>query len=1523
MRSLDPSEQSSTTSVFSSSSLASSKSEELAFLRRNPIKRMLNGLFSLYAYVYSVLPIQHLLYRITLFIRCMQILIPSFFFNCKILYPKSSKNYPVAVFLSFFYRFIPIDSPKIALEVVGWIYVAILLIYLLFTLIITFIFSKKSTIPMFVSNILSYTMELIDLCPHTIAISIACSLINHEDRNVSDIVLIVFIFLCFLSLCFVMFFTNLGSIYFFPSSIPLIYQWTNSAFVILSACSTFFSEFGSTTSNATVRNVFFILTPIFHLINCFTLCYVGIIVVKKRSFIIQSTFYTSIIMSIISIVYSFLETPFPDYLFCIFPLLFIIFYVTAYLVDNAFSHKSLALLDLLEENADNLANFKVHFTLYHHILNGFCYFQRYVLSYNIFRDLLSLYPENLQILQLYLKFLIIYPEDFSQASWVYNYLRKMKKQSILALYIQLQLQTILMRRESILSVSLKKKLSQISTLSSTAKLRIRNTWETILSGNLSDLEPLFAAVYKSIFQLETKFMYVLNYHSNNQYAIMAYANYQREIKADFEQSDLLKEKVRAIQCGHNDSIDQVYLFARLLFSNLPLHPVYRNMKDGRFQSVQQIPFDEQGIMNDVQNLQFDKETDDEAQSRLRTSIERMHIPALKCTIILNVFFYILFFIVPFIIAVACITLTEQRITGPANIVSCVSQLQLYVASLTAMTARLLGENMAGIATSCSPDYAQNEVFSSYVGGSCDSADQLAYFAEMSMAQMQELGNAKLTSYDTDEFTDALSILFDDKTDFMVFTTSSSFISQKRSLQQILVEVIENSLILSASTDPAMLTSRYVSSFMVNFRVYITTLDTVSQLLLEFLFKMTDQITVIFTALLCIGSILFSIIFIIVTIVTSKWILSQKRKIYGCFYALPKTVLSKMIDQLSASSMQQNTGRNDGSVTQTVDVEAQRIEEKTISVFRAGEMGSSARKSIQSYLFCFVFIGLMIGLYCFLCTFYMDGSSNFDYSTPQLSVLANAYTKVINANMIINVAQIYDTGYSLSFLTRDMLFTDMDPSIEAAQAGLMVYLFGNYTANIDPISSFIGDPERGKIYSDMTCDWNSLSTEHDIDACTDELTLFIRIIDKISKLSAIKGLKEKYIPPDDEDALLAWHLIIAHLYPNFIIPHFIDVDSTIKSIFQSSESRFYFGSIVCLVLGALLTFIHCLSLSKIVVEMKTIMFFILHAPPQVLLKSDYIMSIFAGDFSSSDRSGQSVDENSYKEVADRFPDGIAKLGSNKIEWENKAAQTILGKSMQMPDDVKYNLSKSNYETQFPLSVNDDTIVCMLVKSNGHNFLILRDNSHTKELEKEIEIENTRLRNIIIKMLPNRMAEALSQEHSKSCFSVQTATIAVFDFPSIPKGSLIAIFKKLEELLPKYPTIPQIDIVGNNLVATAGIFETVNQSEKHASDAISFAVEGFKVINEIKTELNTTFDVKIGVATGGPVYIGILTSNRPYFEVCGETIDFAYEMAATAPTDAVHTTRSVYELIYGKNLTIKERGEVSLGKYGSAVTYLVTL
>jgi class 3 adenylate cyclase len=94
--------------------------------------------------------------------------------------------------------------------------------------------------------------------------------------------------------------------------------------------------------------------------------------------------------------------------------------------------------------------------------------------------------------------------------------------------------------------------------------------------------------------------------------------------------------------------------------------------------------------------------------------------------------------------------------------------------------------------------------------------------------------------------------------------------------------------------------------------------------------------------------------------------------------------------------------------------------------------------------------------------------------------------------------------------------------------------------------------------------------------------------------------------------------------------------------------------------------------------------------------------------------------------------------------------------------------------------------------------------------------------------------------------------------------------------------------------------------------------------MNVELNEQLKIRVGVNTGGPIITGVLGgtgSGKPTFETLGPAINMAQQMEHCGVPMQVHISRAVYELIYGGEFKVAERGTIQISQ-GNVVTYLAS-
>ena len=123
-----------------------------------------------------------------------------------------------------------------------------------------------------------------------------------------------------------------------------------------------------------------------------------------------------------------------------------------------------------------------------------------------------------------------------------------------------------------------------------------------------------------------------------------------------------------------------------------------------------------------------------------------------------------------------------------------------------------------------------------------------------------------------------------------------------------------------------------------------------------------------------------------------------------------------------------------------------------------------------------------------------------------------------------------------------------------------------------------------------------------------------------------------------------------------------------------------------------------------------------------------------------------------------------------------------------------------------------------------------------------------------------------------------------------------------------------------MAAGGIFSELNQPAVHAKETVEFGLAAIDNVLQLNQEKNEKLQIRVGVNTGGPIVAGVLGTEKPTFEILGPAINMAQQMEHHGVPMKVHISRSVYELIYGGPIKIKERGQIEIKK-GKVITYLV--
>ena len=1539
--------QSITDSGVYSTSLGSSKNDKLRFLRKSPIKRAAMSFINLYSYLFSVLPIRELICKIMFFLRLFQFFIPSIFYSNKVLYPPNSVTYHVGMFLTIFTRLFPIGTDIQDQIVFGWIYVCFFAVYIIMISICSYYFSSKSTLPSFVPLLYTYTFTIIEHLPHCWALAAVGNIFSQNADDITNLQIITgaFIIVVFIAFSIIHQLLNVGSVFFTPMAFKTVYIWPQSAMTYVTAIICFLSEFSGNYDNKTIQIVLMCIVVLLYIFLFVIMEIYAYFLSDIQSAIFSAIFYGSVLFTIISLVYVILEKPIPDFMIVIVISSIIIFTITNSILQRLRILRSIRILDLLEENSENFAMFKRSKQLLPHIFTGYKVNHQSCLDYSIFREALNFFESDLSLLIAFAKLIAIYPEEYAQLSWIYTMVKKNPKKNYLTKFIKSQLLTILMRRESTLSTDLKKKLQSISNLVTTAKLRIRNTWEAVLSGTISELEPLFSSYSIIIKQIDLKFTYLQNYHSNNQYALRALANYEKEVQANYELANYHLEKARMIKIGHAEDVDQVFLYGRLVFPTMPSHPVCQG-----YRSFHQLPIidsktsqsnedavqinipsispslpssDSQAIPDDDEQLY-----NQDVQTRLRNSINSMALPSIRVSILITFLMVFIIMVVPYIALLILLDPIESLITDPIRYIIGIDNVHKYMSHIYGLVVHYIMESSPyNLTTMCA--YPENWDYVGGVpeslGGDCHTDKILNYFAQQETLAMEDLSRLKMEDSTNEVLLSVKNILFQNITTFTYF--QSFFVISdpvNKSIQQYAMDSVQTAIKISSSDNPIEYASSHeFVNLLINSFTFETLMIELTENLLRYLIDHTNQIKNIFTILEFALTIFFALIFIIVALILSKWMRNQRNKIYKCFYSIPKTTLSKMIESYS-SSREIDDDSNESNLE--IKIEAERQEGKALTILRSGDVGNRLSRTLGLFLIGILIIIINIIFIVYACEYFIQNSQTFIYSSPLLSYIGFSYCNAFNSLIFITIKAWMDNGFYHPAITNDSMISYFLLNINNSVSNYNKMFYGDSNENIYTTARFIDNFEQ---YETPQCDLSSEdirptinpSNEHTMYRCLSLSSTYDYFILSLKKLYYYYPMMNIPINLSSDEMYNSWHLILAHVYSNYLNPLINSISNSVQNVLTESKSNFILIITVLLIINLIITifYVYCLFLDE--KELKSTLLMLLHAPPNVILESSYIMSILSGDFSTRDSSRGQVDDATFTAVVDNYPDALLIFTSNGIIlFKNTKALDIVG-DKNLPKEIilnqtEFNINGRNFKATYTKIDSSKTMV------------ILNDLSRNEALEKQIEEETKRRGHLFASLMPSIMANKLLSKSDNVSFSVQNVTVSMItiDFQDT-NDNFIELFKRIysrfNELIRNYQTIESVEVIGDVFMIVGGLYDEVNQSERHAKEVIQFSLEAIGILSHIKEEFNiTNAPTLCGVATGGPVFAGIINLDIPTFEISGDIIDLAETMMVNASSDIIHTTRAVYELIYGGDFQIKERGDLTIPNFGTILTYFVS-
>lgn len=300
-----------------------------------------------------------------------------------------------------------------------------------------------------------------------------------------------------------------------------------------------------------------------------------------------------------------------------------------------------------------------------------------------------------------------------------------------------------------------------------------------------------------------------------------------------------------------------------------------------------------------------------------------------------------------------------------------------------------------------------------------------------------------------------------------------------------------------------------------------------------------------------------------------------------------------------------------------------------------------------------------------------------------------------------------------------------------------------------------------------------------------------------------------------------------------------------------------------------------------------------------------------------------------------------LYSNKTDYNIDHLEMKLVDMINGNDEPFFQLSFSFLTPESKLLNVLANVVCLddhapILKQSEYKeiktiVVILHDLTENMIYKDQIQFEQDRINSLLKKSMPEEIIGIIEKGSDPVSFNVQSLTyggIMISTDPFLPDDGAMApflffnsVFAIFDSYLENYKLLSKIRKNMLVYLFAGGIFEGKNSPENQAEEAVRFAISLLDIQHQLEQKLQRRISLKIGINNGGPAIFGSLSTNRPHFHVIGDVVDMAQELILSSPPGKVHISQSVHELIYTHHFNIQECDE-TISRNGKGVkTYLV--
>ena len=1218
------------------------------------------------------------------------------------------------------------------------------------------------------------------------------------------------------------------------------------------------------------------------------------------------------------------------------------------------TNKLLLKLDQIMDNTDEMETIRSPGQLICLACAGMACGHPVCLDWSLFTYGTQTWPENVQIWATFGKFVAIYPEESAKLAYIVRNIMTRKLSGSLAKVSVAEASTIQMQRENTLSPELKRKMTRIQKNVSSTKRKLRNIWDLVIQANTHEVESSVNNAYDSTMRTHNDFTHLISQYPNNRFVARAYARFLQEVVGDFKAYSEWYEKIRLLQRGISVNQDIANIFG---LHSMPLLPQRTANIAGNISATATDTFNDTSMIEEVDD---DMTQHADQVELVRGQIEKLSIPAVKLIRVTAICLLVILTWLPAIIVLSIAPWYISTMTEPLNFMYQLSMLRSFNFQLPLWVHHYIMENVPFSDNGNKPLFkAPNFTYvPATLGNTKNTKEQLDYLLQSCSATLEEVNNFRSFALDSDTLSIVHTVLFSDVIEYDSYLNINTSTKIKGSLYNFYVAAVieisslgDRPLNLDIFDAPELL-NQYLNAnnMAVNMSDALTALTT----------YVTDSCN-------SMGSIAGIVEYSIVILYVIIWIIlisvqiiklrRDKLQIYTCLTSLPKNVVSQVSESLRIlkKDKESTTGMSEG------DTEISKQEENLLKIFAtAGDSHSSSSRDSVAFVVCYCFILILACISnVLLCEMFQSIGQALSQNTPHLDDVMGTNAYMLGIFLALNNAAVANTnGYQKLNINEGIGGRPILSSLQRVSTRLETYLsyyhrarYGDSESDEPPLAGY---QERADLAKEiMSCPDASQLYEslHDTYSCFEidtQLILFEPMVYKFIQATA-NEMKDAKLDIHGELFSELW-LLACNLYETMFFPMFDGIVDQVLGIMGDALPATRTPIIVLMIVATVFTFMILYFVSVTEEQLKFCLRMLLHCPMSVIMSTPKIIDVLSGDFQRHTKDSKARSGAFFDHVLLNLPDAIIITGNQfQIEKVNTSFQRIFhrdnidGDARDFFNSSEFHGDCSQIFTQSPNEINKvthvefsydgvSTYLAVSLAPAGQRYIITcRDETQTVNYNTLIKAERAKSDKMLASILPANLVPRVQAGEQNISFAVQSATVSFMDIVEFTPwcaantaacvmATLNHLYREFDAICLSKSTMTKIKCIGDCYMAAGGIFSEINQPSQHAREMVEFGLEAIKAVGRVNEERSQSLRIRVGVNTGGPIVAGVLGTEKPTFEILGPAINMAQQMEHNGVPMHVHISRSVYELVYGGNFVIKERGQIEI-KQGKVVTYLI--